>query len=132
MTHSGVKPYKCVFCEKAFTQRGNLQHHMFLHTEKKPFSCEECGKSFAQKGNLKSHQASVHSSAEKLYTCSVCGHSFAFQGSLKNHQEKVHNSKLPKINNVMLTNNWTNKIKNSERLYFKRTLIHSITCNLIS
>ena len=29
--HSGYKPYKCKFCGKAFSQKGNLRRHIVVH-----------------------------------------------------------------------------------------------------
>ena len=29
--HTGHKPFKCEFCERAFTQKGNLRSHMITH-----------------------------------------------------------------------------------------------------
>ncbi|OXT10718.1 hypothetical protein B9K06_26360, partial [Bacillus sp. OG2] len=51
----GVKPYKCEYCDKRFTQGGNLRTHMRLHTGEKPFKCDICSKTFSRKGNLQAH-----------------------------------------------------------------------------
>ncbi|MFN9940940.1 MAG: C2H2-type zinc finger protein, partial [bacterium] len=42
--HSGLKPYKCVHCEKAFAQKATLQNHVRVHTGEKPFNCLQCSK----------------------------------------------------------------------------------------
>lgn len=43
--HKGVKPYKCNFCLKQFTQKGNLRKHMKTHVmpnleQRKRYKCE--------------------------------------------------------------------------------------------
>lgn len=30
-THSGDKPYKCSFCQRAFTTKQNLKKHLLIH-----------------------------------------------------------------------------------------------------
>ncbi|VDM71201.1 unnamed protein product [Strongylus vulgaris] len=45
----------CQFCDKSFTNQGNMQVHQRVHTGEKPYSCSACGKSYAQKVGLKIH-----------------------------------------------------------------------------
>nr|CDJ88226.1 Zinc finger domain containing protein [Haemonchus contortus] len=45
----------CQFCDKCFTNQGNMQVHQRVHTGEKPYSCSACGKSYAQKVGLKIH-----------------------------------------------------------------------------
>ena len=46
--HTGVKPYKCSYCEKAFSQSNDLTLHVRRHTGDKPYVCELCGDRFIQ------------------------------------------------------------------------------------
>lgn len=57
---SGEKPFKCPHCDRAFTQSGNLNNHIRLHTDEKPFKCHFCDKAFVQSGNLSSHIRNNH------------------------------------------------------------------------
>ena len=51
------KDFKCEYCMKTFTQIGNLNTHLTIHSAvKQPFKCEFCGKLFSQNGNRKVHQ----------------------------------------------------------------------------
>ncbi|KAJ8984632.1 hypothetical protein NQ317_009860 [Molorchus minor] len=56
----GEKPFKCPHCDRAFTQSGNLNNHIRLHTDEKPFKCHFCDKAFVQSGNLSSHIRNNH------------------------------------------------------------------------
>ena len=47
-THSGVKPYKCTHCNKAFTQQGHLKTHERIHSGVKPYNCTHCNKAFTR------------------------------------------------------------------------------------
>lgn len=56
--HKGVKPYKCNFCMKQFTQKGNLRKHMKTHImpsldQRKRYKCEYCDSSYTERYNYK-------------------------------------------------------------------------------
>ena len=51
-----LKPYKCVECEKCFSNTSNLVIHQLIHEGLKPFECVECKKCFTQKSSLVRHQ----------------------------------------------------------------------------
>lgn len=55
-THKGVKPYKCQWCPRQFTQKGNLQKHLKQHFEptlnlRKKFKCLFCSSRYTEKYN---------------------------------------------------------------------------------
>ena len=53
--HTGVKPYECEICRKAFHSSGNLAIHTRVHTGEKPYSCDICQKSFTTSSVLSRH-----------------------------------------------------------------------------
>ena len=85
-SHTGDKPYNCVICRKAFTEKGNLIIHERIHTGDKPYTCGICGKSFADKQHLIRHARSHI--GEKPYGCEMCGRSFKTKEGHKFHQFK--------------------------------------------
>jgi uncharacterized Zn-finger protein len=55
--HEGIRPFKCKFCPKSFTQKGNLKEHQIQHSlttlkERKRFKCTICGKGYTERYNL--------------------------------------------------------------------------------
>lgn len=54
---TGIKPYVCIFCLKAFNEKGNLFTHERIHTGEKPYKCivESCLSSFRAYRHLSEH-----------------------------------------------------------------------------
>lgn len=55
-THKGIKPYKCQWCVKRFTQKGNLKKHLKQHLEptldeRKKYKCRYCSSRYTEKYN---------------------------------------------------------------------------------
>ncbi|XP_076353573.1 zinc finger protein 341-like isoform X1 [Tachypleus tridentatus] len=46
---------RCPYCSKEFTKNFDMQQHIRCHTGVKPFQCIVCGRAFAQKSNVKKH-----------------------------------------------------------------------------
>ena len=81
-----VQGYKCLFCPKILSNRGNMKRHMTLiHEEaiERPFICNICSKSFRQKHHLNDH-ALIHT-GEKPFACDSCGKRFIQKRFLNNH-----------------------------------------------
>lgn len=69
--HTGVRPYKCNFCDKAFTQRCSLESHMKkIHSVTLKYAYKE--------------------RRNKLYVCEECGHTAATQDALLIHLHSLH------------------------------------------
>ena len=52
--------YGCMYCEKLFTQKGNMRRHQLTHTGEKPYRCIVCGVAFKRKEQLTSHELVSH------------------------------------------------------------------------
>ncbi|KAE9420150.1 hypothetical protein Angca_008926 [Angiostrongylus cantonensis] len=61
----------CQFCDKSFTNQGNMQVHKRVHTGERPYTCTTCGKSYAQKVGLNIHleQCEAHMAKRQSEIC---------------------------------------------------------------
>ena len=53
--HTSEKPYKCSYCDKAFTRIYKLNQHMAIHTGEMPYKCSKCISSFFKYNDFKLH-----------------------------------------------------------------------------
>lgn len=72
LTHTGMRPYGCQFCDKKFRSRCEAKKHELLHTGDRPFRCDHCNMGFTQAHNLKVHLM-THPGE---FLCTVCTKSF--------------------------------------------------------
>ena len=88
---------QCQVCDKLFTQKSSLNHHIkSVHQGEKPCPCPcaECGKYFSTRRILNRHIKSVHQ-GEKPHVCPVCEKGFSQTGTLHGHIRAVHRGEKP-------------------------------------
>ena len=82
--HTGVKPYQCAVCDKAFHFRYKKNQLERICSGKVEHCCNECGVVFSEVSSLKRHCDSQH--LKTLYNCS-CGKRYAYYSSLFKHKK---------------------------------------------
>lgn len=53
--HTGEKPYKCKYCEKAYCQSNELTKHLRFHLGENVYQCALCPQRFATVKLVKEH-----------------------------------------------------------------------------
>jgi KRAB domain-containing zinc finger protein len=86
MVHSDRKDFKCPICEKSFKVKRALNRHLPIHQNKKEFECKVCGKAFNTNANLYQHKR-AHEPG-KNFNCPECEKSFKWKHDLKKHSIK--------------------------------------------
>uniref|UniRef100_A0A8C1BWF9 C2H2-type domain-containing protein n=1 Tax=Cyprinus carpio carpio TaxID=630221 RepID=A0A8C1BWF9_CYPCA len=93
-THTGEKPYSCMYCDYKSADSSNLKTHVKTkHSRELPFHCERCGQTFSEEDELTQH-AATHEDA-RGHQCSHCDHRSSNSSDLKRHVISVHTKDYP-------------------------------------
>lgn len=98
--HTGIKPYKCQFCETWFTTIGNRNDHQRRHSGDKPYKCpiDGCNSSYYRKYQLLAHKSSrKHKNIPKNIFGKLLDNQEAQRKSHKKMVEKVEKLEVSNI-----------------------------------
>lgn len=93
-THTGEKPYSCLYCDYKSADSSNLKTHVKTkHSREMPYKCERCFQTFAEEEELTQH--SLTHEENKAHHCDHCDHKSSNSSDLKRHIISVHTKDYP-------------------------------------
>ncbi|XP_049547356.1 zinc finger and SCAN domain-containing protein 31-like [Anopheles darlingi] len=96
------KLHQCNVCGRRFSLPCMLKTHMNTHTGLRPYSCVYCNRVYGNGSDLVEHVAKHHVGNDNIYQCHLCDADFAKIRDLKAHYE-VHDKNGKKLHNEILT-----------------------------
>ncbi|XP_035788248.1 zinc finger protein 69 homolog [Anopheles albimanus] len=96
------KVYSCTLCDRRFSLPYMLKTHMNTHTGLRPYSCVYCNRVYGCGGDLVEHVAKHHVGNDNIYQCHLCDADFPKIKELKGHYE-VHCRNGEQFFNEILT-----------------------------
>uniref|UniRef100_A0AAR2KHB9 C2H2-type domain-containing protein n=1 Tax=Pygocentrus nattereri TaxID=42514 RepID=A0AAR2KHB9_PYGNA len=94
-THTGEKPYSCMYCDYKSADSSNLKTHVKTkHSRELPFRCERCGQTFGEEDELTQH-STTHEEGRGNHQCGHCEHRSSNSSDLKRHVISVHTKDYP-------------------------------------
>ncbi|XP_061818374.1 zinc finger Y-chromosomal protein 1 isoform X3 [Nerophis lumbriciformis] len=93
-THTGEKPYSCMYCDYKSADSSNLKTHIKTkHSKEMPYKCERCFQTFAEEEELNQH--GLTHEENKTHHCAHCDHKSSNSSDLKRHIISVHTKDYP-------------------------------------
>ena len=87
--HEGVK-YACNQCDYQATQQGHLTAHIESLHEGVKYACNQCDKQFTQQSHVTTHIQNIHECVK--YSCNQCDYQATKQSNLTRHIQSKHKS----------------------------------------
>ncbi|XP_066588393.1 ras-responsive element-binding protein 1 isoform X2 [Prorops nasuta] len=100
---SGEDDYICGVCQKALSSASSLDRHVLVHSGERPFKCKYCEMAFTTNGNMNRHQRTAHNTTTGgLLSSNSCTDSENSSDSEKppsgQHMEEYNNNEIGKSN----------------------------------
>ncbi|XP_035788245.1 zinc finger protein 572-like isoform X2 [Anopheles albimanus] len=96
------KVFSCTICDRRFSLPYALKTHMKTHTGLRPYSCVYCNRVYGCGGDLVEHVAKHHIGNDNIYQCHQCDEAFPRIKQLRDHYE-VHFRNGEQFYNEILT-----------------------------
>ncbi|XP_014597839.1 PREDICTED: uncharacterized protein LOC106783642 [Polistes canadensis] len=96
LTHTGQKPFKCIYCSLLFTTKSNCDRHLLRKHKTNPYKIRRARNSSSPESQVvnTNNTFSMRNVPERPYKCNQCPSStFSTLGNLKKHRSTKHSRK---------------------------------------
>lgn len=97
--YGGEEDYCCAICQKVLSSASSLDRHVLVHSRERPFKCKYCDIAFTTNGNMNRHVKSAHRgerSPPQSYTESESTSNDSENSSRRQHIEEHNNNEISK------------------------------------
>lgn len=88
--------HRCIYCKKVYTRKYGLKIHIRTHTGYRPLKCPFCQRAFGDPSNLNKH-VRLHANGNTPYKCDVCGKVLVRRRDLERHMRSRHQQDVDQI-----------------------------------
>ncbi|XP_031844536.2 uncharacterized protein LOC116432177 isoform X1 [Nomia melanderi] len=96
---SGEEDHCCGVCNKVLSSASSLDRHVLVHSGERPFKCKYCDMAFTTNGNMNRHLRTAHrSTSPQSYTDSESSNTDSERPPKRRHIEEFNNNEVAKGN----------------------------------
>ncbi|XP_015126297.1 ras-responsive element-binding protein 1 [Diachasma alloeum] len=94
--YSGEEDYSCAICHKVLSSASSLDRHVLVHSGERPFKCKYCDMAFTTNGNMNRHLRTAHREVSPHSYTDSEGSSDSERPATRRHVDEYNNNEIAK------------------------------------